>query len=171
MQQRYVGVLTDGAEWHLYSLAGDELTLVSSLEVDPKSPDVDRLCLWLEGVLATDEKIKPTPREITARLGADSPAHALDASDLTVLYQAHRDLPAVQLKRELWAKLLTTALGTAFSDDDRLFIEHTLLDDKRYGHPIGRPPPAELRTRSMKRRQHRRDANQKRGTSAITPHA
>jgi hypothetical protein len=25
MQQRYVGVLTDGAEWHLYSLAGDEL--------------------------------------------------------------------------------------------------------------------------------------------------
>ena len=44
-----------------------------------------------------------------------------------MLYQAHRDLPAVQLKRELWAKLLTTALGTAFSDDDRLFIEHTLL--------------------------------------------
>jgi SAM-dependent methyltransferase len=127
MQQRYVGVLTDGAEWHLYSLAGDELTLVSSLEVDPKSPDVDGLCLWLEGVLATDEKIKPTPREITARLGADSPAHALDSSDLTVLYQAHRDLPAIQLKRELWAKLLTTALGTAFSDDDRLFIEHTLL--------------------------------------------
>jgi hypothetical protein len=127
MQQRYVGVLTDGAEWHLYSLADDKLTLVSSLEVDPKSPDVDGLCLWLEGVLATDEKIKPTPREITARLGANSPAHALDASDLTVLYQAHRDLPAVQLKRELWAKLLTTALGTAFSDDDRLFIEHTLL--------------------------------------------
>jgi SAM-dependent methyltransferase len=127
MQQRYVGVLTDGAEWHLYSLSGDELTLVSSLEVDPKSPDVDGLCLWLEGVLATDEKITPTPREITARLGADSPAHALDISDLTVLYRAHQELPTVRLKRELWAKLLTTALGTAFSDDDRLFIEHTLL--------------------------------------------
>ena len=127
MQQRYVGVLTDGAEWHLYSLAGDELALVSSLEVDPKSPDVDGLCLWLEGVLATTEKITPTPREITARLGADSPAHALDISDLTVLYQAHKALPTVRLKRELWAKLLTTALGTAFSDDDRLFIEHTLL--------------------------------------------
>lgn len=127
MQQRYVGVLTDGAEWHLYSLAGKELNLVSSLEIDPRSPDVDGLCLWLEGVLATDEKIRPTPREITARLGADSPAHALDVSDLTVLYQAHKDLPTVRLKRELWAKLLTTALGTAFSNDDRLFIEHTLL--------------------------------------------
>jgi N-6 DNA Methylase len=127
MQQRYVGVLTDGAEWHLHSLVGDELALVSSLEVDPRSPDVDGLCLWLEGVLATDQKITPTPREITARLGADSPAHALDVSDLTVLYQAHKALPTVRLKRELWAKLLTTALGTAFSDDDRLFIEHTLL--------------------------------------------
>jgi hypothetical protein len=127
LQQRYVGVLTDGAEWHLYSLAGSEFTLVSSLEMDPKSPDVDGLCLWLEGVLATEEKITPTPREIGARLGADSPAHALDISDLTVLYRAHQALPTVQLKRQLWAKLLTTALGTAFSDDDQLFIEHTLL--------------------------------------------
>lgn len=127
LQQRYVGVLTDGAEWHLYTLAGEELQLVKSLVVDPGSPDVDGLCQWLEGVLATDEKVKPTPREIALRLGADSTGHALDVSDLTVLYKAHRDLPTVKLKRELWAKLLTTALGTAFSDDDHLFIEHTLL--------------------------------------------
>jgi hypothetical protein len=127
MQQRYVGVLTDGAEWHLYNLSGDVLTLVKSLEIDPKSPDVDGLLLWLEGVLATTEKIMPTPREITMRLGADTTGHALDISDLTTLYQAYQSLPTVRLKRELWAKLLTTALGTAFSDDDRLFIEHTLL--------------------------------------------
>lgn len=127
MQQRYVGVLTDGAEWHLYNLAGDHLVLVSSLEMDPSSPDVDELCLWLEGVLATAERITPTPYEIGARLGADSPAHALDISDLTTLYRAHSALPTVQLKRELWAKLLTTALGTAFPDEDQLFIEHTLL--------------------------------------------
>ena len=119
MQQRYVGVLTDGAEWHLYNLAGDVLTLVSSIEVDPRSPDVDGLCLWLEGVLATAERITPTPRDIGARLGADSPAHALDISDLMVLYRAHQSVPSVKLKRELWAKLLTTALGTAFSDDEQ----------------------------------------------------
>src|SRR5689334_22222157 len=29
--QRYVGVLTDGAEWHLYHLVGQVLQLVSSL--------------------------------------------------------------------------------------------------------------------------------------------
>ena len=127
MQQRYVGVLTDGAEWHLYHLAGSTLTPVSSFFVDARSPDVDGLCVWLEGVLATAEKITPTPHEIAVRLGADSPAHALDISDLTALYEAHRALPTVKLKRELWAKLLTTALGTAFSDEDRLFVEHTLL--------------------------------------------
>ena len=35
--------------------------------------------------------------------------------------------PGVQTKRELWARLLTTVLGTQFSDDDELFIAHTLL--------------------------------------------
>jgi SAM-dependent methyltransferase len=127
MRQRYVGVLTDGADWHLYHLDGGELTLVSSFTLDPRSPDPDQLCLWLEGVLATDEQITPTPHEIENRLGAASPAHALEFADLNALYQAHRDLPTVALKRQLWAKLLTTALGTAFSDEDRLFVEHTLL--------------------------------------------
>jgi hypothetical protein len=127
MQQRYVGVLTDGAEWHLYHLTDGALALVSSFTLEPRSPDADGLCVWLEGVPKTAEKITPTPREIAVRLGADSPAHALDSSDLTALYEANRALPTVKLKRELWAKLLTTALGTAFSDEDRLFVEHTLL--------------------------------------------
>jgi hypothetical protein len=33
----------------------------------------------------------------------------------------------VRLKRELWARLLTTAFGTGFEDSDELFVEHTLL--------------------------------------------
>jgi hypothetical protein len=57
LQQRYVGVLTDGAEWHLYHFHAGTLRLVSSLLVDPGSPDVVGLCVWLEGVLATAEKI------------------------------------------------------------------------------------------------------------------
>jgi SAM-dependent methyltransferase len=128
MQQRYVGVLTDGAEWHLYHLVDGALVPVSRpFLVDPATPDVESLCVWLEGVLATAEQITPTPLEIARRLGADSPAHALNTFDLTTLYELHHDRPAVKLKRELWAKLLTTALGTAFADEDRLFVEHTLL--------------------------------------------
>jgi len=94
MRQRYVGVLTDGAEWRLYHLAGGTLVAVSTVVVDPASPDVEGLCVWLEGVLATAAQITPTPQEIARRLGADSPAHALDAFDLASLYQAHRELPS-----------------------------------------------------------------------------
>lgn len=78
-------------------------------------------------MLATGERITPNPLEIERRLGAGSPAHELDAADLAALYAKHRNLPTVALKRELWAKLLTTALGTSFEDDDALFVEHTLL--------------------------------------------
>lgn len=125
--QRYVGVLTDGAEWHLHHLVDGALQLVSSLTVDATTPDVDMLCVWLEGVLATAEQIVPTAREIELRLGATSPAHALDFAELAALYAQHRNDPGVALKRELWTKLLTTALGTNFHGEDDLFVEHTLL--------------------------------------------
>ncbi len=125
--QRYVGVLTDGAEWHLYHLVSGQMSLVSSFTLDIRDPQAELFCIWLEGVLATGQRIVPTPREIERRLGADSSAHALDASDLRALYTLHRDLPTVKLKRQLWAKLLTTALGTSFRDEEELFVEHTLL--------------------------------------------
>jgi hypothetical protein len=124
---RYVGVLTDGADWHLYHLDGDDLALVSSHHVDAGSPDVDALLLWLEGVLATTSKIHARPKEIERRLGACSSGHALDAAALAALYEDHRHDPTVKLKRELWGRLLTTALGTAFEDSDELFVNHTLL--------------------------------------------
>lgn len=125
--QRYVGVLTDGAEWHLHHLRDGTLVEVSSFTLDARMPDVDGLCVWLEGVLATGAAITPTPGEIEKRLGATSPAHALDFAELAELYRAHRDDPGIVLKRELWTKLLTTAFGTNFTDDDTLFVEHTLL--------------------------------------------
>lgn len=127
LNQRYVGVLTDGAEWHLYHLVVDELHPVTSFVVDPASADADGLIVWLEGVLATVDRITPSPREIVRRLGASSPSHALDAAELAALYATYRSLPTVQVKRGLWAKLLTTALGTNFADEDSLFVDHTLL--------------------------------------------
>jgi SAM-dependent methyltransferase len=127
LAQRYSGILTDGTEWHLYHLADDRLDEVSCFELLPASPDVEALSVWLEGALATVEAIAPTPREIGRRLGAGSSAHALATAELELLYTKNRDRPTVQLKRELWARLLRVAFGTNFQDDDRLFIDHTLL--------------------------------------------
>jgi SAM-dependent methyltransferase len=126
--QRYVGMLTDGAEWRLYHLEpSGELALASSVQLQPASTDVDGLTVWLEAILATRTEIPPTPAEIERRLGASSSAFALDRAELSALYQAARSHPEIALKRELYAKLLTTAFGTQFTNDDRLFVEHTLL--------------------------------------------
>jgi N-6 DNA Methylase len=56
-----------------------------------------------------------------------SSAHALDRDTLLELFRRHRDHPSVRMKRRLWARLLTTALGTQFEDSDELFVEHTYL--------------------------------------------
>jgi hypothetical protein len=124
---RYVGVLTDGFEWRDYHLSPNgTLVPVSALEVRSADRAGD-LLVWLEGILATRRSIIATPREIERRLGATSSASQLDLSDLAAIYQAHTDLPTVQIKRELWARLLTVAFGTAFENDSDLFVSHTYL--------------------------------------------
>ncbi len=130
MQQtglRYVGVLTDGTEWVCYHLVDGNLEEVSTATFGLVSDDLSRLIVWLEGVLATAKGIPPTPQNIETRLGARSSAYALDRATLSTLFEQNRANPSVQLKRTLWSRLLTSALGTQFEDTDDLFIEHTLL--------------------------------------------
>jgi hypothetical protein len=128
---RYVGILTDGADWRCVCLPGvaeaGPPREVSAYRLSPTRPDADAFLVWLEGVLATARDIPATPREIERRLGAGSSAHALDRETLLELFKRHRDHPAVRMKRRLWARLLTTALGTQFEDNDELFVEHTYL--------------------------------------------
>lgn len=126
--QRYIGLLTDGSLWNLYHWVNDAMYMASSFVVDPISPSTDEFLEWLASVLATEERIRPTPAVISQRLGAASAGHQLDQAELVALYEANRDLPEVAIKRQLWANLLTTALGTQFSADDHdLFVNHTLL--------------------------------------------
>lgn len=128
---RYVGILTDGMEWRCFRLSGDSgATLpreVSVFKFSSSSPDVESFLIWLEGVLATARDVPATAREIGRRLGAESSAYELDRDTLLELFDLHRDHPAVLMKRRLWARLLTTALGTQFEDSDELFVEHTYL--------------------------------------------
>jgi len=125
--QRYVGVLTDGREWHAYHERDSKLVDVTQHVINPTKPDVGALLFWLEGVLATRQGVPPTPNEIRARLGATSASYALDRATLAGLYAEHGASETVRLKRQLWSRLLRSALGTQFTDDDELFLEHTLL--------------------------------------------
>lgn len=125
--QRYVGVLTDGREWRAYHERDGKLVDVTAHVVNPTRPDGIALLFWLEGVLASRQGVPSTPNEIKTRLGATSPSYALDRATLAALYADHGASETVRLKRQLWSRLLRSALGTQFTDDDELFLEHTLL--------------------------------------------
>lgn len=124
---RYVGVLTDGTEWDCYDLVDGKLRQVSELTLEETEADEDRLIVWLEGVLATTHGIAPTAHNIEERLGAGSSAYKLDRATLANLYLKNRKNPTIAVKRKLWTQLLLSALGTQFTDNDELFIDHTLL--------------------------------------------
>jgi N-6 DNA Methylase len=123
----FAGVLTDGTAWVLYRLREDALEGVARLNLQERDPDADRLVAWLESIMATRVQIKPTPATIEELLGADSPAHRFDHATLRGLLEAAASDKEVALKRELWSKLLKTAYGDAFQDDEKLFVNHTLL--------------------------------------------
>lgn len=125
--QRYVGILTDGRHWLLHHLMFDgRLVQAGAFELTGAG-DAERLAAWLESVLATVKQVIPTPKEILRNLGVGSPAFELDLVELQDLYVTCRADAEVTLKRELWSRLLTAALGTNFEDSDELFVTHTYL--------------------------------------------
>lgn len=124
----HVGILTDGVHWEFVQLEeSGEPRVVGRLDAGPGGHDPDHLLAWLRAVVGLTPPVPPTPELVAERLGALSPSHLLDAARLRDLYETCRADPEVRLKRELWAKLLQTALGTHFIDTDELFLDHTLL--------------------------------------------
>ena len=125
--QQYIGVLTDGHDWRLYELGQDD-TLVEVATFELRSSDDGPALLdWLSAVLATTQHVLADAREVDARFGARSPAHQLAVKALRELWDAHTDDSELALKKQLWAELLHTAFGEAFTDDLDLFVEHTYL--------------------------------------------
>ncbi|WP_419927207.1 N-6 DNA methylase [Candidatus Poriferisocius sp.] len=152
LAQQYVGIVTDGRDWHLFHHTDGLLVEVAEHHVDAAAPNVEALVTWLSSVLTTEERVIPTRQALADRIGAASPGHDLERAALRALYDAHRSHPEIAIKRELWAKLLTTALGTQFSaDEEDLFIEHTLLVATAecvahavLGYSISQLPPGDL---------------------------
>ena len=126
---RYNGILTDGKTWWLFeqSPADGSFTRRSTFELAPGATGIG-LVEWLQAVLATRNNIRPTHANIESLLGASSPAYGQDVAYLLDLYSQVHTNPTVELKRDLWERLLRSALGTGFdTNNDKLFIDHTLL--------------------------------------------
>ena len=123
----YAGVLTDGPIWRLYRRAGQTIELVDQVTLVAGRVDERAFRWWLGGLLATEQQVKPTAQAIEERLGAASPSFRLARASLVACWEQTNSHPEVALKRELWAKLLRSALGSQFEDSDELFVDHTYL--------------------------------------------
>lgn len=123
----YVGILTDGVLWRCYRTKAQTVQLISTLELRQAQVEERRFRWWMGSLLATERHIVPDAASILERLGSDSPSCQLALRELSDLWASAGELPEVQLKRTLWAKLLKTALGTQFEDEDSLFVEHSYL--------------------------------------------
>ncbi|MGO8872981.1 MAG: N-6 DNA methylase, partial [Acidimicrobiales bacterium] len=124
---QYAGVLTDGAIWRLYRHGQSGPAFIDELVISPTNLDERRIRWWLGAVLSTEQELVPSAAAIEERLGARSPSFQLVRSALLECWADVGGHPTVALKRELWAKLLRSALGSQFEDSDELFIEHTYL--------------------------------------------
>lgn len=145
---RYNGILTDGKLWFLYETdpADQSFKRRATFDLATKEQGQD-LVEWLRAVLSIHDHIRPTPKSIEAYLGSSSPSYAQDRAYLSGLYSSVGEVdPTVGLKRELWARLLRSALGTSFTDVDDLFIDHTLLviEATAIGHAVMGIPLAEI---------------------------
>lgn len=125
-----VALLTDGQVWIELSLdAAGSIEERSKISAPEWLQDPEVLEIWLLAVYdrAHATTIPATAENVVRLLGSEATAHAHARQRLVDMHAACRSDSEVRLKRELWAKLLTVALGTNFDNDDELFVDHTML--------------------------------------------
>ena len=127
------GILTDGKRFLKRNVGDHILPLApSSLFVFDRSEQGHRVREYVHGIIDTDAReIKPSMETLTAHLCIDSDLLKQATALLYTAHLAHRDDPAVAVKRRLWQDLLQVALGQESASDikrdDWLFIRHTYL--------------------------------------------
>ena len=127
------GILTDGKRWILRSI-GDATTelLNPPIQVFETAQQGLRLYEWLRDVALTEQAydIAPKRKHLRRYFGDASVATNQNLATLRWMYDQHRELNTVQVKRRLWGDLLRAALGevAGTSDElDDLFVRHTYL--------------------------------------------
>ena len=127
------GILTDGKRWILRSIsdAATEL-LTPPIQVFETDQQGLRLYEWLGDVALTEQAydIAPTRENLGRYFGDASVATNQNLATLRWMYDQHRELNTVGVKRRLWGDLLRAALGEVAGTSnelDDLFIRHTYL--------------------------------------------
>ena len=127
-----LGVLTDGRYWILRQSGIEEVRTTSPYGFEISDAAVAyRLFEWLrnESRMFEASGLPPTEDEVRRSFG-EGPRLEMELAELGHLYQRERENPTVAVKRELWRRLLTAALGVVVDEEedlDRQFLHHTYL--------------------------------------------
>ena len=127
-----VGILTDGRNWiaRWPDMAGLRTDAQYAHELRSADGWLE-LYRWLSDVSQALEArgIPADDEEVRRRLGP-GPRFQQHLAELRALYDANRDRETIRVKRELWRRLLSAALGVAVEEEpdlDGLFLRHTYL--------------------------------------------
>ena len=120
---RFVGIATDGAQFVPYELRRGRLTELPGFGTKDQGTE---LLLWLDAAVSVRADLAPTPELVRRELGRESVAFQRSKGTLEALWAEARERPDVQLRRRLWADLLSRVYGVSMDADD-LFYQHTYL--------------------------------------------
>ncbi|MBM4432967.1 MAG: hypothetical protein FJ025_03115, partial [Chloroflexi bacterium] len=81
---------------------------------------------WLSSVVAVSADLEPSSDIVRRELGRASIAWAVAQRELMAVWHEVHNLPSVNVKRNIWEKLLRRVYGTALNED-ALFLQHTYL--------------------------------------------
>ena len=121
---RFVGIATDGAEFAPYELRHGRLIRLPGI-IPARDQPAD-LLVWLDAVVAVQADLAPTPELVRRELGRESLAYERSRGSLEAIWTVARERPDGQLRRRLWADLLSRVYGSDVDQDD-LFYQHTYL--------------------------------------------
>lgn len=122
----FVGIVTDGARFSAHELTKDEDGIELLREYKPAVDDPRGLLTWLESVVALQDRLSPEVERIKQELGRESVLYPRALRELRRLWDEVGTHPEVQVKRQLWDRLLRVAYGSDIESPE-LFLQHTYL--------------------------------------------
>ncbi len=122
--ERFIGIATDGAEFIPYEIEDGKLVALPGFKPSPDDPR--GVLIWLDSAVSLQPNLTPDPDTVETELGRGSLANRRALVGLRELWLEVRDLPEVELKRQLWADFLAVVYGSRIEADE-LFLQHTYL--------------------------------------------
>jgi len=106
----------------LLVLLVEDLREISSINVSKVSVTV---VLWLDSLIFSKRRIRPTAEDLKLRFGPASPTYHLTLDALQTLWETVKNESDVKLKLDLWAKNTEIVYGSKPQIES--FIAHTYL--------------------------------------------